>query len=41
MIPLADDGAGMSNVAASTGFSFVDFPFDPNFLSGDDIDGNT
>ena len=37
MIPLADDGEGLSSAAASTGFSFVDFPFDPNFLSGDDF----
>jgi hypothetical protein len=37
MIPLADDGEAMSSAAASTGFSFVDFPFDPNFFSCDDV----
>ena len=40
MIPLAEEGAGTSDPSGSTGFSFVDFPFDPNFLAGDDFNGD-
>lgn len=39
MIPILDDGTrSESNVAASSGFSFVDFPFDSNFFSNEDPD---
>ena len=39
MIPLIGDGdITESNVAASTGFSFVDFPFDSNIFSNEDPD---
>ena len=38
MIPMIDDGNTVhSNVAASTGFSFVDFPFDSNIFSNEDL----
>ncbi len=37
MIPLVGDGtAADSNAAASSGFSFVDFPFDSSIFSSDD-----
>lgn len=37
MIPCIGDGtANESNVEASSGFSFVDFPFDSNFFSNED-----
>jgi hypothetical protein len=37
MIPLAEDGTVTSVAAPSSGFSFLDFPFDPNFFPKDDI----
>mmetsp|Transcript_17174 Transcript_17174/g.37569 ORF Transcript_17174/g.37569 Transcript_17174/m.37569 type:complete len:513 (-) Transcript_17174:390-1928(-) len=38
MIPMIGDGNAVdSNVAASTGFSFVDFPFDSNIFSNEDL----
>lgn len=37
MIPFAEEGTGTSDAAASSGFSFVDFPFDANFLANDDF----
>mmetsp|Transcript_23619 Transcript_23619/g.55963 ORF Transcript_23619/g.55963 Transcript_23619/m.55963 type:complete len:462 (-) Transcript_23619:546-1931(-) len=37
MIPIVGDGTtSESNVDASSGFSFVDFPFDPNIFSSED-----
>jgi hypothetical protein len=37
MIPMIGDGTATdSNVAASSGFSFVDFPFDSNIFSNED-----
>jgi hypothetical protein len=41
MIPFADEGTGTCEAAASSGFSFVDFPFDPNYLTGDDFNGSS
>jgi len=38
MIPMIGDGTGSdTNVASSTGFSFVDFPFDSNIFSNEDL----
>jgi hypothetical protein len=37
MIPLAEDGTETNAAVDSTGFSFVDFPFDPDFLNSDDL----
>jgi hypothetical protein len=37
MIPLAEDGTETNAVVESSGFSFVDFPFDPNFLTNDEF----
>ena len=38
MIPMIGDGTGSdTNVASSTGFSFVDFPFDSNMFSNEDL----
>jgi hypothetical protein len=35
MIPLAEEGTETNNAAESSGFLFVDFPFDPDFLTND------
>lgn len=36
MIPLAEEGTESNMEGDASGFSFVDFPFDPNFLAGVD-----
>jgi hypothetical protein len=36
MIPIADDGMEAADAGGTTGFSFVDFPFDASYFSNDD-----